>query len=300
MRVRGGMVSQKGLTKVWFVTDHGRWSRYAKRPCGIEMIVRKPADYAEITARVETAAAMAGLELTRYPIAELGLDLLRVDIPAREPAVARLAVFAGTHGDEPAPVVTVLEFLEQDLWKRSPSVAFSVFPCLNPTGFDLGTRENKDGIDLNRQYARDEVPEVRTLRAAVANDSFDTFVDAHEDPEEVGFYTYAFFSDSSWPRLIVEAVAEHGPIIDTPEADDHPVEGGVVAHGDEETRDERFREYMADGEWPLPFYFYDRGIRDFMTTETPGMIALSTRVAMQHAARDRLVDLLTASRSADT
>ena len=23
MRVRGGMVSQKGLTKVWFVTDHG-------------------------------------------------------------------------------------------------------------------------------------------------------------------------------------------------------------------------------------------------------------------------------------
>ncbi|MDE2767294.1 MAG: DUF2817 domain-containing protein [Chloroflexota bacterium] len=259
----------------------------------------KPASYAEITARVEAAAAAAGLKLRRYPIDGLDLDLLRVDIAAAEPEAARLAVFAGTHGDEPAPVVTVLEFLEQRLWTRSPSIAFSVFPCLNPTGYDLGTRENKDGIDLNRQFARDEVPEVRTLRAAVANDAFDTFVDAHEDPEEVGFYTYAFFSDSSWPRLIVEAVAEQGPIVSTPEADEHPVEGGVVAHGDEETRDERFREYMADGEWPLPFYFYDRGIRDFMTTETPGMIDLATRVAMQHAARDRLVDLLTASRSAD-
>ena len=265
-----------------------------------EVTVRQPANYAEITARVEAAAAAAGVELTRYPISGLGLDLLRVDIPAQVPAVARLAVFAGTHGDEPAPVVTALEFLEQRLWARSPSVAFSVFPCLNPTGYDLGTRENKDGIDINRQFARDEVPEVRALRAAAANDTFDTFVDAHEDPEEVGFYAYAFFSDNSWPRLIVEAVAERGPIISTPEADDHPVEDGVVAHGDEETRDERFREYMADGEWPLPFYLYDRGTRDFMTTETPGLIELATRVAMQHAARDRLVDLLTASRSADT
>jgi hypothetical protein len=263
------------------------------------MTVRKPADYAEISARVEAAAEAGDLRLTRFPIAELGLDLLRIDIPAREPAVARLAVFAGTHGDEPAPVVTVLEFLEERLWERSPSLAFSVFPCLNPTGYDLGTRENKDGIDLNRQFARDEVPEVRTLRAAVANDTFDAFLDAHEDPEEVGFYAYAFFNDSSWPRLIVEAVAEQGPIIDTPEADDQPVEGGVVAHGDEETRDERFREYMARGEWPLPFYLYDLGIRDFMTTETPGLIDLATRVAMQHAARDRLVELLTAAGSAD-
>ena len=262
--------------------------------------MRQPANYAEITARVESAAAASALTLTRYPIAELELDLLRVDVPSQERAVARLAVFAGTHGDEPAPVVTALEFLEQRMWARSPSVAFSVFPCLNPTGYDLGTRENVDGIDLNRQFARDEVPEVRTLRAAVANDTFDTFVDAHEDPEEVGFYAYAFFSDNTWPRLIVEAVAEQGPIISTPEADEHPVEDGVVAHGDEETRDKRFREYMADGEWPLPFYFYDRGIRDFITTETPGIIDLATRVAMQHAARDRLVDLLSASRSADT
>ena len=264
------------------------------------MTVRQPADYAEITARVEAATAAPGLGLTRYPIAELDLDLLRVDIRAQEPTAARLAIFAGTHGDEPAPVVTVLEFLEQQLWARSSSVAFSVFPCLNPTGYDLGTRENADGIDINRQFARDEVPEARTLRAAVATDTFDAFLDAHEDPEEFGFYAYAFFSDTSWPRLIVDAVAKQGPIISTPEADEHPVEHGVVAHGDEETRDERFREYMADGEWPLPFYLYDLGIRDFMTTETPGMIDLATRVAMQHAARDRLVELLMASRSATT
>lgn len=263
--------------------------------------MRKPADYAEVALRVETAVTAAGLELTRYPMAELGLDLLRVDISPEEPAVARLAVFAGTHGDEPAPVVAALQFLERRRWERNPTVAFSVFPCLNPTGYDLGTRENADGIDINRQFARDKVPEARTLRAAVANDTFNAVLDAHEDPEEVGFYAYAFFTDRSWPGLIVEAVAERGPIISTPEADEHPVENGVVTHdGDERSREERFREYMADGEWPLPFYLYDLGIRDFITTETPGLIELPTRVAMQHAARDRLVDLLTASRSADS
>lgn len=263
--------------------------------------MRQPANYAEITSRVESASGASGLKLTRYPMAELGLDLLRVDISPEDPAVARLAVFAGTHGDEPAPVVTALDFLERRLWTRSPSIAFSVFPCLNPTGYDLGTRENADGIDINRQFARDDVPEARTLRAAVANDTFDAMVDAHEDPEEVGFYAYAFFTDRSWPRLIVEAVAERGPIISTPEADEHPVENGVVTHdGDESSRKERFREYMADGEWPLPFYLYDLGIRDFITTETPGLIDLPTRVAMQHAARDRLVDLLAASRRTDT
>ena len=108
-----------------------------------EVTVRQPANYAEVKARVEAAAAAPGLTLIRYPIAGLGLDLLRVDIAAEKPAVARIAVFAGTHGDEPAPVVTALEFLEQRLWARSPSVAFSVFPCLNPTGYDLGNARKR-------------------------------------------------------------------------------------------------------------------------------------------------------------
>ena len=35
-----------------------------------------------------------------------------------------------------------------------------------------------------------------------------------------------------------------------------------------------------------------------MTTETPGQIELATRVAMQHAALERVLELLTAARSA--
>ncbi len=255
-----------------------------------------PADYAELVARVAAASTAEGLTLTRRPIDELGLDLLRVDVAAQTADAARVGLFAGVHGDEPAGVAAALEFLEERRWTRHPSVAFSVFPCLNPTGFTLGTRENADGVDINRQYDRDDTPETRTLRAMVKHDAFDAFIDAHEDPDEDGFYVYAFLEDPAWHPSIVQAVAERGPVTGKAEVDETPVEAGLISVGEGRTQAEAFQEYMQGGDWPLPFYLYSRGMRSGMTTETPGQIDLATRVAMQHAARARLLELLAAAR----
>ena len=139
---------------------------------------------------------------------------------------------------------------------------------------------------------------MRTLRAMVKDDAFDAFIDAHEDPEEDGFYVYAFLEDRAWHPEIVQAVARRGPVTGKSEVDESPVADGLISVGEGRTREEAFQEYMEDGEWPLPFYLYSRGIRSGMTTETPGQIELATRVAMQHAARERLLELLTAARSA--
>ena len=259
--------------------------------------MQPPASYDEVVARVVAASDDPQLTLTRHPVAELGLDLLRVDVVPRAPAVAHVGLFGGVHGDEPAGVLTLLEFLEERHWADHPAIAFSVLPCLNPTGFTLGTRENADGIDINRTYDRDEVPEVRTLRAMVKHDAFDAFIDAHEDPEEDGFYVYAFLEDRAWHPEIVEAVAERGPVTGKSEVDETPVEAGLISVGEDRSREEAFQEYMEDGDWPLPFYLYSCGMRSGMTTETPGQVELTTRIAMQHAARERLLELLTASRS---
>ena len=258
--------------------------------------MERPASYDEIVSRVVASCDAPRLTLSRRPVAELGLDLLRVDVESRAPALAHVGLFGGVHGDEPAGVITVLEFLEQRRWAEHPAIAFSVFPCLNPTGCALGTRENADGIDINRTYDRDEVPEVRVLRAMIKHDAFDAFIDAHEDPEEDGFYVYAFLEDRAWHPEIVEAVAERGPVTGKSEVDETPVEAGLISVGEDRSRGEAFQEYMEDGDWPLPFYLYSRGMRSGMTTETPGQIELSTRVAMQHAARERLLELLTAAR----
>ena len=260
--------------------------------------MQPPASYDEIVARVVASCDASPLTLTRHPVAELGLDLLRVDVEPRAPVLAHVGLFGGVHGDEPAGFMSVLEFLEGRRWADHPGIAFSVFPCLNPTGCTLGNRENADGIDINRTYDRDEVPEVRTLRAMIEHDAFDAFIDAHEDPEEDGFYVYAFLEDRAWHPEIVQAVAERGPVTGKSEVDESPVEGGLISVGEDRSREEAFQEYMDGGDWPLPFYLYSRGMRFGMTTETPGQIELATRVAMQHAARERLLELLTAARSA--
>ena len=262
--------------------------------------MQPPASYDEVVSRVVAAADDPQLTLTRHAVEELGLDLLRVDVAPRDASLAHVGLFGGVHGDEPAGVLTVLEFLEERQWADHRSIAFSVFPCLNPTGCTLGARENADGIDINRTYDRDEVPEVRVLRAMIEHDAYDAFIDAHEDPEEDGFYVYAFLEDRAWHPKIVEAVAERGPVTGKSEVDETPVEAGLISVGEDRSREEAFQEYMEDGDWPLPFYLYSLGMRSGMTTETPGQIELATRVAMQHAARDRLLELLTVLRQPRT
>ena len=65
----------------------------------------KPAtSYDEIVTRVTAASGAPQVRLTRHPVAELGLDLLRVDVVPQAPAIAHVGLFGGVHGDEPAGV----------------------------------------------------------------------------------------------------------------------------------------------------------------------------------------------------
>ena len=89
--------------------------------------MQPPASYDEIVARVATASDAPELRLTRHPVAELGLDLLRVDVVPRVPALAHVGLFGGVHGDEPAGVISVLEFLEGRGWADHPARLPSAF-----------------------------------------------------------------------------------------------------------------------------------------------------------------------------
>src|SRR6185295_17563333 len=59
-------------------------------------------------------------------------------------------ISSGIHGDEPAGPLAIQRLLREG---RLPSrFNYSIVPCLNPGGFERGTRENEAGIDLNRDY----------------------------------------------------------------------------------------------------------------------------------------------------
>ena len=67
--------------------------------------MQQPASYNEVVVRVAAACDAPELRLTRHPVAELGLDLLRVDVVPQAPAIAHVGLFGGVHGDEPGAAV---------------------------------------------------------------------------------------------------------------------------------------------------------------------------------------------------
>jgi protein MpaA len=66
----------------------------------------------------------------------------------RAPAV----LFAAIHGDEPASQL-MLERLADELVERPPGRDTWIVPCLNVDGLVAGTRDNANGVDLNRNFA---------------------------------------------------------------------------------------------------------------------------------------------------
>lgn len=107
---------------------------------------------------------------------------------ARLPSVA---LSAGVHGDEPAGPWALLELLEAgDLDER---FAYRIWPCTNPSGFEAGTRESADGVDVNRTFGRGgQSPEARAVVTANRDRKFVLSLDLHEDCDARGFYCYEY------------------------------------------------------------------------------------------------------------
>lgn len=61
-------------------------------------------------------------------------------------------LFAAIHGDEPASQL-VLECLADELVERPPGRDTWIVPCVNVDGALAGTRDNANGVDLNRNFA---------------------------------------------------------------------------------------------------------------------------------------------------
>ncbi|MGA8533168.1 MAG: succinylglutamate desuccinylase/aspartoacylase family protein [Candidatus Tumulicola sp.] len=102
-----------------------------------------------------------------------------------------IAIAAGVHGDEPAAPWALLELVESG--ELDTSFAYRVWPCTNPTGFDAGTRESIDGLDLNRTFGRGgQSPEAKAILTANRDRKFALSLDLHEDADATGFYCYEY------------------------------------------------------------------------------------------------------------
>jgi hypothetical protein len=106
----------------------------------------------------------------------------------------KIAFFAGIHGDEPAGGWTLLDFAASLLVEPhlGEGFEFAFYPCLNPTGLNLGTRFNAAGLDLNREFWRGSaLPEVLMLERELAAEEFAGLIALHADDTSNGLYGYA-------------------------------------------------------------------------------------------------------------
>lgn len=193
--------------------------------------------YSELTKRLVSISKTPSIQMETLGEFQAGgktyrLFLMQMGEPG--PGKIGVTISAGMHGDEPAGVEAALRFMEENAANAELLSRFYIviFPCDNPSGWDLGTRENSDGVDLNRQFAtRHPAPEVELIANALQGRCFDVVIEMHEDVDAPGFYLYELAEHPTIPvgKDIVRAVSELGyPINQNPCIEGLPAEEGVI------------------------------------------------------------------------
>ena len=223
---------------------------------------------------IDALAAMHRWESERMPVGE-GVSLVALRRGGPD-ARKRIYVSAGIHGDEPAGPLAVRQLLAENRWP--PDVEVWLCPCLNPRGYELGTRENPDGIDLNRDYRNPKSAEVRAHVAWLERQPrFDFALCLHEDWEAHGFYVYERSLERLAPLAprMLEAVAKVCPIDPSAEIEGRPAARGIIVVND----DPEEREL-----WPETIYLTVAKTAQSCTLEAPSDFSMAVRVAALVAA----------------
>ena len=184
---------------------------------------------------------------------------------------------AGIHGDEPAGPLAALELLKCGAFDDG---GWRLCPVLNPCGLATGSRDNAEGLDLNRDYLSRRSPEVRAHAAWLESVSCPSlFLSLHEDWEYSGFYMYEINLGEDCPQRaarILDEVAERLPVETAAVIDDHVVRApGWIYHAAEADLPEQ---------WPEAIFLAKRGCPLSFTYETPSSLRLESRIAAHAAA----------------
>ena len=147
--------------------------------------------FEDIVARLKASLNPEG-ELTAVDTLSRGncdYPLIKIVVGKGNPR--RVLISGGIHGDEPAGVETICAFLENKLYINFLKVwEFTLLPCINPSGFEAGTRHNQDDIDLNRKFKEDQVPREVAFVKSILDQPYHLDLELHEDVDSSGYYLY--------------------------------------------------------------------------------------------------------------
>ena len=234
-------------------------------------------NYTEITERLKRLDAPIELIGTAhsYPIHQIRLAS-SADTPRH------ILITGGMHGDEPAGVEAVLQFLARDNTTLLKNFSFLVIPCINPYGYVHNTRETFGDIDINRAFETEDIAEVTIIKKALGQTQFALAIDFHEDYEANGFYLYEGKRDEKYigPDLAAAAKAI-GPM----DPDDPGEDAPNLAEGVYKVA----TSWGTQGLTPYLLHFHSEHV---IISETPTVWQLEQRVALHLTILDTVLKII--------
>ncbi|GAC1492713.1 MAG: hypothetical protein NVS1B2_06250 [Vulcanimicrobiaceae bacterium] len=214
--------------------------------------------------------------------------LLVAELPG-PPGAPAIALAAGVHGDEPAGPWALLSIVRDGLLDRR--FTYRIWPCTNPTGYELGTRANADGDDINRSFHKGgTTPEARAMIVSNRDRRFALSLDLHEDFEADGYYCYEPVVEAKTPfgGAMVRALDDAAFAVQ--ELDDdfdlgYPPEGRhlrTLARGHIRNDPDAEREFFDV--MPYSIHLLRRSTRYALTLESPRTRPWDERIAMHRTA----------------
>ena len=234
-------------------------------------------DYTEITERLKNL----GVPIERIGTAH-SYPIHQIRLTSSAHKSQQVLITGGMHGDEPAGVEAVLQFLARDNTTLLKNFSFIVVPCINPYGYVHGTRETYNGVDINRSFETDDIVEVAIVKKALGQTQFSLAIDFHEDYDATGFYLYEGNRAEHYigPELAVVAKAI-GPLDPNDPGEDAP----DLAEGVYKVADS----WGTQGLVPYLLHFHSEHV---IISETPTAWHLEQRVALHLTILDTALNTL--------
>ena len=198
---------------------------------------------------------------------------------------------AGMHaGNEPAGVYAVMKFLEKETEHFADRLNMCFLPCMNPSGFEAGTRLTMNGVDLNREFGKaSRQPEIRALEEWLKYfpRQFRLVMDLHEnDPDEPvdhkgpaeenpkAVYLYEWTRDDKQRigRQLIDTILRIAPVCLLPTIEKDVNDRGVIAYPEA-----RLNECFDNS---FDAYVMQHCTDHFISPETPTVWPLSKRIAV--------------------
>lgn len=226
---------------------------------------------------LRTAAKKEGFEVGALgAIGAYLLPTLHRDSESKD--APHLYLSGGVHGDEPAGPLALLDLLRNR--RLSRSIEWSILPVINPTGLAVRSRENANGVDLNRDYSRQpKTTEVRNHVQWLQTKTFTAAVCLHEDYETDGAYLFELkskWADSHAAELL-EAMTPFTGIETRPFIDEMPNENGLMRPPIEALEKER-------SDLPEAIRLFFENTPWCYTLETPSQKLITERISAHVAA----------------